>query len=580
MARKGDSTVKILITSALPYINGVKHLGNLVGSMLPADVLARFRRQLGDEVLFICATDEHGTPAELAALEAGLSVEDYCRQQYEVQKGIYEGFLISFDEFGRSSSPDNHEITQYFHHALDRNGLIEERTITQLYSVADGRFLPDRYVVGTCPHCGYDRARGDQCESCTRVLEPTDLIEPRSAISGSSELEVRETKHLFLRQSLMTEKLEAWIDSHTDWPPLVTSIAKKWLKEGVRDRGITRDLAWGVPVDRPGFEGKVFYVWFDAPIAYISTTKTWSDKAPDRNWKDWWYDADDVTYYEFMAKDNIPFHTISFPATLLGTGEPWKLVDYLKGFNWLTYYGGKFSTSQKRGIFTDAALEEFPADYWRYWLIANAPESSDSVFTFTRFAEQTNKDLAHTLGNFINRTMKFCAKNFGQAVPDGGAYGAEETEMIAKLDAQVAEYREMMAAMEFRKALAALRAVWVTGNEYLTVAAPWTAIKTDRDKAACSVRVALNLARLFAVLSWPVIPAASEKILAAFGAPDGMPGWPEGGVAEALEALAPGKPFSDLEPLFAVIPPERVEELTVKYGGNLEDDQADTAGES
>ena len=339
---------RYLITSALPYINGIKHLGNLVGSMLPADVYARYLRLRGHEVLYICATDEHGTPAELAAQEAGLSVEEFCAQQHELQARIYAGFGLSFDYFGRSSSLQNCQLTQHFGNRLADQGLIEERVVKQLYSREEGRFLPDRYVVGTCPHCGYEAARGDQCENCTRLLDPTDLIDPHSAVSGSRDLEVRDSKHLFFRQSQLAPRLRDWIGSRDGWPRLTTSIALKWLDEGLEDRGITRDLTWGVPVARKGFENKVYYVWFDAPIEYIGATKEWADAAPDgHDWKSWWYDPTDVEYVQFMAKDNIPFHTIMFPAMIMGTAEPSKLADYIKVFNWLNYYWGKFSTSRR-----------------------------------------------------------------------------------------------------------------------------------------------------------------------------------------------------------------------------------------
>jgi len=263
-----------LITSALPYINGVKHLGNLVGSMLPADIYARYLRLQGEETLFICATDEHGTPAELAAKDAGLPVAEFCRQQHAVQKEVCERFGLSWDHFGRTSSPQNHELTNHLARKLDEHGYLEERVTKQVFSLADDRFLPDRYIIGTCPHCGYDRARGDQCENCTRVLDPTDLIDPRSAVSGSTDLEVRETKHVFLLQSQLAGEVGAWVESHADdWNPLTLSIARKWLTEGLQDRSITRDLDWGVPVEgRPGFENKVWYVWFDAPIGYIGAT--------------------------------------------------------------------------------------------------------------------------------------------------------------------------------------------------------------------------------------------------------------------------------------------------------------------
>ena len=468
---------RILITSALPYINGVKHLGNLVGSMLPADVYARFRRARGEETLFICATDEHGTPAELAALEAGQDVAAYCAEQHAIQADIGARFGLSWDYFGRSSSPQNRELTQHFARALWKRGHLEVRTTKQVYSHAERRFLPDRYVIGTCPHCGYDRARGDQCENCTRVLDPTDLINPRSALSGSSEIEIRDSAHLFLKQSEFVDQLRTWIDGHDkDWPGLVTSIARKWLDEGLKDRGITRDLEWGIPVpDDIGdcqLKGKVFYVWFDAPIEYIGATKEWADANGKGDvWRDWWYGeaAKDVQYYEFMGKDNIPFHTVGFPVTIMASGEPWKLVDRLKGTNYINYDGGKFSTSQKRGVFMDTALALLPADYWRYYLMANMPESSDSNFTWEHFAGVINKDLADVVGNFVNRITKFCVARFNGRVPNEGRYGPEEEALIAELDRRVAQYAEYLEQIEFRKALAELRAIWVAGNEYLTL---------------------------------------------------------------------------------------------------------------
>jgi methionyl-tRNA synthetase len=559
---------RILITSALPYINGVKHLGNLVGSMLPADVYARFQRQRGHDVIYICATDEHGTPAELAAREAELGVAEYCRQQHALQKEVGERFLLSWDFFGRSSSPQNAHLTQELAAKLEANGLIEERLTEQVYSIDDQRFLPDRYIVGTCPHCGYGAARGDQCESCTRVLEPTELVDARSAISGSTDLEVRTSRHLFLLQSKMVDRLRSWIASHRDWPHLVSSIAFKWLDEGLRDRCITRDLSWGVPVGRPGFEKKVYYVWFDAPIEYIAATWEWADEAPDdRDWKTWWYEADDVRYVEFMAKDNVPFHTVGFPITLMGSGEPWKLVDYIKGFNWLTYYGGKFSTSQKRGIFMDQALELLPADYWRYYLIANAPESGDSSFRWEGFQSTVNKDLADVLGNFVNRILKFCSSRFGPALPEGGEEGEAEAKLAADLDRRIGAYTAFLEEMQYRKAAAELRAIWALGNEYLQHAQPWVVFKSDRGRAAVIVRTAVRLVRILAVLSWPIIPATAEKMLAALQLPPDQPPWPHQPAAQELAALSPGSGFQVPEVLFSKVPDEQVAEWISTFGG-------------
>lgn len=564
---------RFLITSAIPYINGIKHLGNLVGSMLPADVYARFQRQRGHEVLYICATDEHGTPAELAAREAGQDVAEYCRVQHEIQARAGEAFGLSFDHFGRSSNPPNHRLTQHFAHVLEENGLIEERVDRQIYSVDDERFLPDRYVEGTCPHCDYEKARGDQCDNCGRLLDPIDLKNPYSSISGSHNVEVRETKHLHLLQAKMQDRIADWVESKTSWPQLTKSIARKWLKEGLRDRSITRDLKWGVPVaykgePRPGFENKVFYVWFDAPIAYIAATEEWA-LANNENWERWWRTdkgAEDVKYIQVMGKDNVAFHTVSFPATLLGSEEPWKTVDTLKSLNWLTWYGGKFSTSEGRGIFMDKALEILPADYWRWTLMANAPESDDASFTLEHFAGVVNKDLADVLGNFVNRITRFCNARFGEEVPSEGAYGEHEEALIAELDKRIPAYTGYLEEMEFRKAFAELRSIWVSGNEYLQVAAPWTTIKEDKDKAAASVRCALNLIVLFAALSRPVIPFTADKMFAIFGLdPEEASAWPESAGA-ALSRFKGGESFTPPDVLFAKIEDEQVEGWRQNFG--------------
>ncbi|NCV10520.1 MAG: methionine--tRNA ligase [Rhodobacteraceae bacterium] len=563
-----------LITSAIPYINGIKHLGNLVGSQLPADLFARYQRARGNEVLFLCATDEHGTPAELAAAKAGKPVAEYCAEMHEVQSKIADGFGLSFDHFGRSSSAQNQSLTQHFAGVLADQNLIAEVSETQMYSHTDGRYLPDRYIEGTCPNCGFDSARGDQCDNCTKQLDPVDLINPHSTISGSTDLEMRETKHLYLRQSQMKDQLEAWIDSKTDWPVLTTSIAKKWLNDGdgLQDRGITRDLDWGVPVKRgdadwPGMEGKVFYVWFDAPIEYIACSQEWVDAGKGSDWQRWWrtdQGADDVTYTQFMGKDNVPFHTLSFPATILGSGEPWKLVDYIKSFNYLNYDGGQFSTSRGRGVFMDQALEILPADYWRWWLLSNAPESSDAEFTWENFQANVNKDLADVLGNFVSRITKFCRSKFGEVVPEGGSYGEQEEKLIADITTRLRDYETHMNAIDVRKAAAELRAIWVAGNEYLQSAAPWSTFKEDPETAAAQVRLGLNLIRLYAVLSAPFIPSTAARMMEAMQTSDDT--WPSD-VAEALSHLTAGHEFSVPDVLFAKITDEQREEWQDRFAG-------------
>ena len=568
---------RILITSALPYINGVKHLGNLIGSQLPSDLYARYMRARGHEVLLICATDEHGTPAELAAKKAKIPVSDYCHQMWQKQKDLANGFKLSFDYFGRSSSKRNHDLTQHFATRLSQAGLIKEVTEEQFFSVEDNRFLPDRYLEGQCPACGYAKARGDQCENCTKQLSPTELVNPKSTISGSKNIELRETTHLYLRQSLMEKKLREWLDQKTDWPILTTSIARKWLNdgEGLQDRGITRDLNWGIPViskeiSWKNLKNKVFYVWFDAPIEYIAATAEWADSLglDDSHWQRWWKNdkgAENVKYVQFMAKDNIPFHTLSFPTTIMGSGEPWKLVDYIKGFNWLLYEGGKFSTSEQRGVFMDDALDILSPDYWRWWLLSNAPESSDTDFTWESFQNCINKDLADVLGNFVSRVTKFCNSKFGNKIPNGGELTDLEHQVIDAITERLRIYENHMNLIEIRKAAAELRFMWTIGNDYLQRAQPWSKFKHEPERAANSIRFSFNLIALFGTISRPFIPDTSEKI-ERFLKLDEPSDWPVK-LHEYLNHLEPGREFFVPENLFTKLSDDDTLAMKEKFSG-------------
>jgi len=503
-----------LITSALPYINGVKHLGNLIGSMLPADVYARFLRQQGETVLFICGTDDHGAPAEIAAENAKQSVAEFCDLMHQKHQEIYRQFNLSFDYFGKTSTQSNQEITQGIFNSLNANGYIIKKSITQYYSIEDGRFLPDRYIIGECPHCGFLSARGDQCDQCTRLLDPTELINPKSALQPTAKLELRQTEHLFLDLPKLQSKIKDWAPTLEEPSRLLAGTIKKWLDEDLEVRGITRDLKWGIPVPLEGYEGKVFYVWFDAPNGYISITKDWAaaTNQPEA-WKDWWLDAKDVHYSQFMAKDNIPFHAIFWPAMILGSGQPWKMVNKIKAFNWLTYEKGKFSTSQNRGIFMDKAIELFPADYWRYYLIANAPETDDSNFSFEDFALTVNNDLADNLGNFVSRVLALVEKYFDSKVP---AYTAATVDVELKnkvnelLGTLAVEYKEL----RFREAARVLKLFWKLGNEYITQKQPWFLAKEDKEKAGQVLADCLLLIRIYAITAWPVIPTISENLYA------------------------------------------------------------------
>ena len=545
--------------------------------MLPADVYARAMRLMGHEVLYICATDEHGTPAELAAQAADMDVAAYCAQMHDEQKSAGAQFKLTFDYFGRSSAPSNHRLTQEFAHVLEDNNLIEERVSQQVYSNADGRFLPDRYVEGTCPNCGYEKARGDQCDNCGKLLDPIDLIDPYSSVSGSKDVEVRDTNHLYLKQSDMADKLRDWVNKAEGWPPLATSIALKWLDEGLRDRAITRDLKWGIPVTdkdgkiRDGFDGKVFYVWFDAPIEYIAATQDWASETGG-DWENWWRTdkgAEDVQYVQFMGKDNVAFHALSFPTTIIGSGQPWKLVDQIKAFNWVTWYGGKFSTSERRGVFMDQALDIAPSDYWRWHLIANAPEGNDAAFTWEEFQASVNSDLANVLGNFVNRITKYCAGKFDGKVPDGGEPGEAEAWIVQELQTRIPQLVSYYEAREFRKAMAETRAIWAAGNEYLTQAAPWTHYKTDVDQAAIGVRYGLNLVALFGVLAQPIIPDAAEKILGAMNIPEANRSWKFEETATLINALPIGHDISAPDVLFTKIEDTDIADWAKRFGGGV-----------
>lgn len=560
---KSNNKTKYLITSSLPYINGIKHLGNLVGSMLPADVYARFLRAQKYEVLYICGTDEHGTPAEIAAQKAGLSPEEFCERQHYLQDEIYKKFYLSFDYFGRTSSKENYKLTQECADKLEKNKFIVERSILQMYSKEDKRFLPDRYILGTCPHCGSEDARGDQCEQCSTMLDPTDLIKPRSALSGSTDLELRETNHLFLRFNNAQENLEysikQWISQHPDWPKIVTSLAETWIKAGLRERCITRDLKWGVPVLKAGFEDKVFYVWFDAPIGYISITQQWAHEAPDkRDWEKWWTKELDNTHYtQFMAKDNIPFHTITFPATLLGTKEPWKQADFIKGISWLNYYGKKFSTSHKRGIFMDKALELFPADYWRFYLLENIPESSDTSFTWEAFSNSVNKSLSDILGNYVNRCLAITEKNFGLIIPAGGTLSEKEEHLIDRLQKELEIYNDNLSKLNFRKSTETIKKIWGLGNEYINDAAPWKLMSLSKEKTAMTLRTSINLIRIFAILSEPYIPQTAEKLYKSFFLNNEEKSWPIN-ITQEIQKLEPNRHFIQPGILFKKISADEV----------------------
>jgi len=557
---------RYIVTSALPYVNGVKHLGNLVGSLLPADVYARWLRLQGEDVLAVCGTDEHGTPCEVAALNEGLPVAEYAEKYHHIQKDIYQRFHLSFDHFGRTSHPHNHEMTQHLFLRLYKNGYVFERETEQLYCTDHERFLPDRFVVGTCPICGYGRARGDQCESCTKLLDPTELIDPHSVICGGGNLIRKKSKHLFIDLPKLKDRIKAWVDTKEHWPRTTRSIAYKWLSEGLRERCITRDLEWGIKVPLPGYEEKVFYVWFDAPIGYISISREWSDKVgdPDR-WQAYWKDPD-TRLVQFLAKDNVPFHTVTWPALMMGADDGFVLADMIKGFQYLNYEQGKFSTSQGRGVFTDQALELFPADYWRYYLLLIAPERGDANFEWTGFQQAVNKDLADVLGNFVHRTLTFVRSRFDGTIPGAESLAARDEAMRARTRELAEQLKTEMAGYRFQMSVRTLRELWRECNRYFDEKAPWQAIKTSRADAAATLSTSAHLCRAIAILNAPFLPETSTSLFRLLGL--------EGDVhrsrwEEALDfgclsgCKLPGKP----RPLFKKVEDKEVSDLHRRFAG-------------
>jgi len=600
---------RVLITSALPYINGVKHLGNLIGSMLPADVTARYLRHKGYDVIYICATDEHGTPAELGAAEAGQGVQEYCDQYHTIQKDIYDRYGLSFDHFGRTSRPENHEMTRTIFEALDSNGYIREKEIEQLHCSECDRFLPDRYVTGRCPNCSYERARGDQCESCTQLLTPLELLDPKCSTCGSAGVLPRKSKHLFLQLDHLEGRVKKWLgyddesgkihsasaeldysdsgdadrmygiqwnDKTWTWPKATRAIAEHWLKRGLQERGITRDLTWGVKVPLEGWD-KVFYVWFDAPIGYIGATMEWAkENTPERpdSWKDYWM-QDDTWYIQFMAKDNVPFHSITFPATILGSELGLKQVDVLKSFSWLNYEGDKFSTSQGRGVFMDQAIDLYPSDTWRYHLIKVAPERHDTDFTWEAYQESVNSDLNNGLGNLVQRILKFTGQNFDSTIPTPGELDEDDNAILRYISDTWQEADDAMRGLMFQDYIKIVSRLVSEGNRYFTTKAPWKQVKEDIVAAGTTLNIGCRLLKTLAILYDIIIPDTSQRIWELLGQ--------EGEIAkvdwvDASEPeVTPGTVLpSEFGSLFQKIPDKEAKVHKARFAGKVTEDDDTT----
>ncbi|GLT61022.1 hypothetical protein SLA2020_337580 [Shorea laevis] len=569
----------ILITSALPYVNNVPHLGNIIGCVLSADVLARYCRLRGYNVIYICGTDEYGTATETKAMEEKCSPKEICDKYYAIHKQVYEWFDISFDKFGRTSTPEQTEICQAIFKKLLENNWLSENTMQQLYCTKCERFLADRLVEGTCPKesCKYESAKGDQCENCGDMLNPTDLINPRCKVCQTTP-QIRDTRHLFLELPLLKDKLVEYIDKTSvagGWSQNAISTTSGWIKD-LKERCITRDLKWGVPVPHADFKDKVFYVWFDAPIGYISITACYT---PD--WEKWWKNPENVELYQFMGKDNIPFHTVMFPSTLIGTGENWTMMKTISVTEYLNYEAGKFSKSKGIGVFgNDVKQTNIPIEVWRYYLLTNRPEVSDTLFTWSDLQAKLNNELLSNLGNFINRVLSFIAKptgqGYGSIIPD--APGAESHLLTKTLAEQVGKYVEQyveaMEKVKLKQGLKLAMGISSEGNAYLQESQFWKLYKEDQPSCSIVMKTAVGLVHILACLLEPFMPSFTVEVFKQLNLPqqEQLSLSDEKGEIDRArrlwEIVPAGHKIGEPKPLFEELKPERVDELRDKYAGS------------
>ena len=544
---------KRLITSALPYVNNVPHLGNLT-QVLSADVFARFCRSRGYETLYICGTDEYGTASETRAMQEGVSPRELCDKYHEIHKAIYKWFNISFDYFGRTSTEKQTEIVQHIFNKVDEHGYISEREMTQLYCPTCGRFLADRFVNGECPNCHSTDARGDQCDNCGKLLDPTELINPKCSVCGSTPI-VKTTKHLFINLPKALPLLKEWMDKASKegfWANNAIQITNSWIRDGLQERCITRDLKWGIPVPKPGYEDKVFYVWFDAPIGYISITAN-----AVKDWEYWWRDPENTELFQFIGKDNIPFHTVIFPSSLLATGEKWTMLHHMSSTEYLNYEGGKFSKSRGIGVFgNDVEDTGIPADCWRFYMFYNRPEKSDFTFTWKDFQDKVNKELIGNLSNLVNRTLSFI-KRFYDGKLESPSFDEALMDEIRKREERITDLLEHA---EEKDALHEIFALSDLGNKAFQDAEPWKKRTENPEEAVRLLSTLYFLIRDLAVMVTPYIPSTGEKILSFIGRENSS--WADIGTREGEVKV------EKIELLFTKLEDKLIEELKARYSGS------------
>ncbi|XP_077998096.1 methionine--tRNA ligase, cytoplasmic-like [Glandiceps talaboti] len=553
----------VLITSALPYVNNVPHLGNIIGCVLSADVFARFSRLSNNNTLYICGTDEYGTATETKALEEGLTPKQICDKYFKLHDEIYQWFEISFDYFGRTTTEHQTTIAQDIFWRLHNDGYTIKDTVDQLLCVNCDRYLADRFVEGTCPMCGYDDARGDQCDKCGKLINAVELKKPRCKVCGQTPV-IKTSEHLFLDLPKLEPELNVFLAKNAaddNWTNNSKTITSSWIRDGLKPRGITRDLKWGTPVPLEGFTDKVFYVWFDAPIGYLSITANYCEQ-----WDKWWKNPDEVELYQFMAKDNVPFHSVIFPSTCIGANDNYTLVNHLIATEYLNYEDGKFSKSRGVGVFgNDAKDTGIPADIWRFYLCFIRPESQDSVFSWNDFALKTNTELLNNLGNFINRALVFCEKNFGGMIPPI-ALTTDDTQRLALVNRELRSYVQSLDKCRLRDGLRHILRISSLGNQLMQANKPWELLKgdeKDRARAGSVTGLSVNLSCLLSVLVQPYMPSTSANIQQQLLAPSDCNIITE----QFVCFLPPGHKIGKPKPLFEKIEDSKVTEFRRKYAG-------------
>ncbi|MFT5242903.1 MAG: methionyl-tRNA synthetase [Psychroserpens sp.] len=558
------------ITAALPYTNGPIHIGHLAGVYVPADIYARYKRLTGNDVAFICGSDEHGVPITIKAKKEGVTPQDIVDKYHANIKKSFEDFGITFDNYSRTSAKIHHDTAQEFFKTLNDKGEFIEEVTEQLYDAEANQFLADRFVTGTCPKCGNEEAYGDQCENCGSSLNATDLINPKSAITGNVPT-LKETKHWFLPLDKHEDFLKEWIlkGHKKDWKPNVYGQVKSWIDDGLRPRAVTRDLDWGIPVPAPGGEGKVLYVWFDAPIGYISSTKEWAARE-GKDWEPYWKDKD-TKLVHFIGKDNIVFHCIIFPAMLKAEGS-YILPDNVPANEFLNLEGKKLSTSKNWAVWLPDYLEDFPnmQDVLRYALTANAPESKDNDFTWKDFQARNNNELVAIFGNFINRVVVLTNKYYEGVVPEASEFSNIDNETLAAIKAYPAVIESSIERYRFREASQELMSLARLGNKYLADEEPWKLIKTDEVRTKTILFVALQISSALATLCEPFLPFTSTKLKGVLNVDENS--WSD--ISTKIRLLPSGHQIGKGELLFSKIEDKTIEEQLEKLEASKRENEA------